>query len=313
MSKFFSIYFFTQPFSINLINPIHFRFGKKECVLFTFNQSNLFKNQFLMISTVKIAIIGCGNLGASIANGLLMRGDFDPKNLTLTKRNTASLAEFEAKGVRVHTDNAVAAQYADIILLGVKPYNVSTILKEIKPALDPKKQIIISLATGVTLKEMYEVIDPKTVTFRAMPNIAADIQESITCVCQEQASPMQVEMVQELFDSIGFTITIDESLMEAATVLGACGIAYVLRFMRAMIQGGIQIGFDSVTASKIVNQTVKGAAELMIQKNIHPEAAIDKVTTPKGCTIVGLNEMEHQGFSSAMVRGVIASYEKIEK
>lgn len=266
-----------------------------------------------MISNVKIAIIGCGNLGTSIANGLLMRSDFDPKNLTLTKRNTASLAEFETKGVNVHSDNATAAQNADLVLLGVKPFNVANILKEIKPVLDPKKQMIISLATGITLNEMFEVIDPKTVAFRAMPNIAADIQESITCVCHQNANSSQVDLIKELFDAIGFTISIDENLMEAATVLGACGIAYVLRFMRAMIQGGIQIGFDSVTASKIVNQTVKGAAELMIQKNIHPEAAIDKVTTPKGCTIVGLNEMEHQGFSSAMVRGVIASYEKIEK
>jgi pyrroline-5-carboxylate reductase len=164
-----------------------------------------------MISKVKIAIIGCGNLGASIANGLLMREDFDPTNLTLTKRNTATLAEFEAKGVHVHTDNVVAAQYADIILLGVKPYNVTNILTEIKPALKPEKQLIVSLATGVSLKEMYAVIDPNTVTFRAMPNIAADIQESITCVCQEQANPIQIEMIQELFDSIGFTITIDAS------------------------------------------------------------------------------------------------------
>ena len=160
-------------------------------------------------------------------------------------------------------------------------------------------------------EEVLEVID--SIAFRAMPNIAADIQESVTCVCSQHANLDQIQLVSELFDGIGFTIPIDESLMEAATVLGACGIAYVLRFMRAMIQGGIQIGFDSVTASKIVNQTVKGAAELMIQKNMHPEAAIDKVTTPKGCTIVGLNEMEHQGFSSAMVRGVIASYEKIAK
>ncbi len=266
-----------------------------------------------MISSVKIAIIGCGNLGTSVANGLLMRADFDPKNLTLTKRNTSSLAEFEAKGVHVHSDNSAAAKYADVILLGVKPYNVTNILKEVLPVLDAKKQIVVSLATGISLKEMYGVLDPQTVTFRAMPNIAADIQESITCICHEQADPMQIETVKELFDSIGFTISIDETLMEAATVLGACGIAYVLRFMRAMIQGGIEIGFDSVTASKIVNQTVKGAAELMIQKNIHPEAAIDKVTTPKGCTIVGLNEMEHRGFSSAMVRGVIASYNKIGK
>lgn len=266
-----------------------------------------------MISKMKIAIIGCGNLGTSIANGLLMREDFDPKNLTLTKRNTTSLAEFEERGVHVHSDNLLAAQYADVILLGVKPYNVTPILKEIKSQLDPKKQIIISLATGVTLEEMYQILDPATVTFRAMPNIAADIQESITCICEQQANPVQIEVVKELFDAIGFTIPIDEKLMEAATVLGACGIAYVLRFMRAMIQGGIQIGFDSVTASKIVFQTVKGASELMIQRNMHPEEAIDKVTTPKGCTIVGLNEMEHRGFSSAMVRGVIASYEKIEK
>lgn len=266
-----------------------------------------------MISTQKIAIIGCGNLGSSIANGLLEKDSFDAKNLTLTKRNTISLSDFEARGSHVHSDNFTAAKYADIILLGVKPYNVRPILREIKEVLNPKKQIIISLATGISLDEMYQELDPKMVAFRAMPNIAADIQESITCVCQKGASSDQIALVKELFNSIGITIDIDESLMEASTVLGACGIAYVLRFMRAMIQGGIQIGFDSKTASRIVNQTVKGAAELMIQQNIHPEEAIDKVTTPKGCTIVGLNEMEHQGFSSAMVRGVIASFEKIEK
>ncbi|MCE7055550.1 pyrroline-5-carboxylate reductase [Algoriphagus sp. AGSA1] len=266
-----------------------------------------------MISNMKIAIVGCGNLGASIANGLLRREDFDPKNLTLTKRHLESLSAYTVLGVNVQSDNISAAAQADIVILGVKPYNIAPILNEIKPALDPKKQVIISLATGITLAEMYEVVDPRTITFRAMPNIAADIQESVTCICAKNADNAQIGLVSELFDGIGFTIPIDESLMEAATVLGACGIAYVLRFMRAMIQGGIQIGFDSVTASKIVNQTVKGAAELMIQKNMHPEAAIDKVTTPKGCTIVGLNEMEHQGFSSAMVRGVIASYEKIAK
>ncbi|MEB2781165.1 pyrroline-5-carboxylate reductase [Algoriphagus sp. C2-6-M1] len=266
-----------------------------------------------MISKVKIAIIGCGNLGTSIANGLLKREDFDPKNLTLTKRHVESLGEFAALGVHVLSDNLSAAADADIIILGVKPYNINPILNEIKPSLRPRNQIIISLATGITFAEMYQVIDTDSIAFRAMPNIAADIQESVTCICAQNADADQIKTVSELFDGIGFTIPIDESLMEAATVLGACGIAYVLRFMRAMIQGGIQIGFDSVTASKIVNQTVKGAAELMIQKNIHPEAAIDKVTTPKGCTIVGLNEMEHQGFSSAMVRGVIASYEKIAK
>jgi len=266
-----------------------------------------------MLKNIKIAIIGCGNLGTSIVNGLLDQGDILPQNLHVTKRNPANLLYLQDKGVRVHSDNIIASKEADLVILGVKPYNVSSILREIKPVLDPEKQIIVSLATGITLDEIFEVLDPTTTAFRAMPNIAADIRESVTCICSRNSKELSEAQVKELFNSIGFSISIDESLMEAATVLGACGIAYVLRFMRAMIQGGIQIGFDAKTASKIVNQTVKGAAELMIQKNMHPEEAIDKVTTPKGCTIVGLNEMEHQGFSAAMVRGVLASYEKIEK
>ncbi|MCS5489709.1 pyrroline-5-carboxylate reductase [Algoriphagus limi] len=266
-----------------------------------------------MILQSKIAVIGCGNLGTAIARGLLSIEGFEAKNLTLTKRNVNSLKEFADKGVTITSNNSQAAEGADIVILGVKPYNVAPILREISPAIDPKKQIIVSLATGVTIAEILENTSSDSIAFRAMPNIAADIQESITCICAKNANTDQVALITQLFDSIGQTVEIDEGLMEAATVLGACGIAYVLRFMRAMIQGGIQIGFDAVTASRIVNQTVKGAAELMIQKDMHPEEAIDKVTTPKGCTIVGLNEMEHQGFSSAMVKGVLASYEKIEK
>ena len=265
------------------------------------------------MKNLKIAIIGCGNLGSSIVNGLLSMEGFDGNHLTVTKRHPESLFHLQPLGVTVTSDNLKAAQDADLLVLGVKPYNVANILKELQPVLDPKKQTVISLATGVTLEEMYAFLDPATVIFRAMPNIAADIQESVTCICGKNASVEIEDNVKELFNSVGITIALEEHLMEGATVLGACGIAFVLRFMRAMTQGGIQIGFDAQTANAIVNQTVKGAAELIIQKGIHPEAAIDKVTTPKGCTIVGLNEMEHHGFSAAMVRGVLASYEKIEK
>jgi pyrroline-5-carboxylate reductase len=266
-----------------------------------------------LLKDTKIAIIGCGNLGTSIVSGLLELPDFEAKNMHITKRNPSNLLYLQDMGVRVHSDNRIAAKESDLIILGVKPFNVNGILKEIKPILDPENQVVVSLATGITLDEMFEVLDPNMTAFRAMPNIAADIRESVTCITARNNNLEAEEKVKALFDSIGFSISINESLMEAATVLGACGIAYVLRFMRAMIQGGIQIGFDASTASQIVNQTVKGAAELMIKKNMHPEEAIDKVTTPKGCTIVGLNEMEHHGFSAAMVRGVLASYEKIEK
>ncbi len=261
----------------------------------------------------KIAIIGCGNLGLSIVNGLLDTKGFYGENVTVTKRHPESLFYLKAQGIGVTADNKEAAKEADMVVLGVKPFNVANILKEISPVLNKDKQMIVSLATGITLDAILAQINPSTTVFRVMPNIAADIQESVTCICGKNHTPESEELVHKMFNSIGITITIEEHLMEAATVLGACGIAYVMRFMRAMTQGGIQIGFDAKTANKIVNQTVKGAAELIIKKGIHPEAAIDKVTTPKGCTIVGLNEMEHHGFSAAMVRGVLASYKDIEK
>jgi pyrroline-5-carboxylate reductase len=144
-----------------------------------------------------------------------------------------------------------------------------------------------------------------------MPNTAIAIQESVTCLCSVNATNAQVNYVTDLFNQLGISISIDEKLMDAATVLGACGIAYALRFIRAATQGGIEIGFDAKTASLIAAQTVKGAAELLLKGNRHPEEEIDKVTTPKGCTIVGLNEMEHRGFSSSLIRGIGASYNKI--
>lgn len=266
-----------------------------------------------MDKNTNIAVIGCGNLGLSIVNGLLSTKGFDGKRLFVTKRHPESLFYLRSQGVTVLADNTEAVKDADIVILGLKPYNIQPVLQEIKPFLKKNKQVIASLAAGVTLEALKKELEPGTIVFRVMPNIAADIKESITCICGEGFDQETEDTVKAIFNSVGISITIEEHLMEAATVLGACGTAFVLRFMRAMTQGGIQIGFDAKTANKIVTQTVKGASELIIQKGIHPEAAIDKVTTPKGSTIKGLNEMEHHGFSSAMVRGVVASYEDIKK
>ncbi|MCH8232225.1 MAG: pyrroline-5-carboxylate reductase [Bacteroidetes bacterium] len=262
---------------------------------------------------LNVAIIGCGNLGLSIVHGLLVNESVVPGSLTVTKRNIETIRDLEVKGVRVTTDNAAAVRTSDLVLIAVKPYDIEIVLREIRDVVDPEKHTLVSLATGVTLQEIEGIIQKPTPLFRAMPNIATDIRESVTCICQSRADNGHREAVELVFDHLGTTLHINEDLMEAATILGACGIAYVLRFIRAMIQGGIQIGFDAETAKNIVNQTVKGAAELLITKNEHPEMEIDKVTTPKGCTIVGLNEMEHQGFSSSLIRGIVASFEKIEK
>jgi pyrroline-5-carboxylate reductase len=259
----------------------------------------------------KIAIIGGGNLGASIADGLIMSEFSRPVEISITRRTIAALSRFAERGCMVHSNNKKAVKDSEIIILAVKPYNYADIMKEIKPVLDPKKHVLVSVITGVWIEQLQKAIGKPVPVIRAMPNTAIAIQQSMTCLAHNGASASQMNYVQQLFDVLGKTVMIDEKLMDAATVLGACGTAYAMRYIRANIQGGIEIGFDAATATLIAAQTVKGAADLLLQKNTHPEQEIDKVTTPKGCTIAGLNEMEHQGFSSSLIRGVVASYKKI--
>jgi pyrroline-5-carboxylate reductase len=261
----------------------------------------------------KIAIIGCGNIGLSLLQGFLKEGSVSGENITVTKRNIGALSHLGNTGVNITSDNIKAVQDSELIIIAVKPYNIAEILSEIKDHLKPGRHILISITAGVTISQIKDALSVQVPVFRVMPNISASVGKSVSCISHAGAGIGDVEYVKQLFEITGTTMVIDEELMQSATILGSCGIAYVLRFIRAMIQGGIQIGFDARTASEIVNQTVKGAAELLIERKEHPEYEIDKVTTPKGCTIVGLNEMEHNGFSSSLIKGIVASYEKIEK
>ena len=265
------------------------------------------------MSNKKIAIIGGGNLGKAIAQGLLKSGFSTPADLTVTKRHLASLSDLQSLGVQTISDNEAAIRGAEVIVVALKPYNVREVLSQVKAAFDPSRHILISVITGVSIDDLEEIAGAGMPVVRAMPNTAIAIQESMTCICHKNVSQQQEAYVTEMFNQLGVAVSIDEKLMEAATVLGACGIAYALRFIRASIQGGIEIGFDARTANLIAAQTVKGAAQLLIKENRHPEEEIDKVTTPKGCTIAGLNEMEHQGFSSSLIKGITVSYNKIAK
>jgi pyrroline-5-carboxylate reductase len=260
----------------------------------------------------RIAIIGGGNLGTAIAEGLLESKFSKASEIIVTRRNTAVLKPLQEKGIAVSDNNAAAVAKSDVVILAIKPFQVSEVLNSIKKEVGAGK-LLISVVTGVTISEMESIIKKDIAVFRAMPNTAIAIQESMTCICSHNASTADIKYVNELFSRLGKVVTIDEKLMEASTILGACGTAYAMRYIRANIQGGIEIGFDAATASLIAAQTVKGAAELLLQKGTHPEQEIDKVTTPKGCTIAGLNEMEHQGFSSSLIRGIVASYKKIAK
>lgn len=259
----------------------------------------------------KVAIIGGGNLGTAIAEGLINSGFILPEHIIITKRNVATLQPLEQKGVLVSNNNVEAVNYADWVILAVKPFQIKDILEQLKPHLQASRHKLISVITGVWIKDLQEVLGNDFTLFRAMPNTAIAIQESMTCICKCKATDDDVDYVTDLFNQLGKTVFIEEKLMDASTVLGACGTAYAMRYIRANIQGGIEIGFDAATATLIASQTVKGAAQLLLTKHTHPEQEIDKVTTPKGCTIAGLNEMEHQGFSSSLIKGIITSYKKI--
>jgi pyrroline-5-carboxylate reductase len=261
-----------------------------------------------------IAIIGGGNLGASLAEGLISSGFVMPQQLTVTRRNIQAINHLKEKGIAISSDNAGSVAQADYIILAVKPFQVKEIMEEIGHVIDPSRQVLISVITGVWIKDLREMLgtERKVPIIRAMPNTAIAIQESMTCICSEGASQQQLDYVTDLFLQLGEAVIIEEKLMDAATVLGACGTAFAMRYIRANIQGGIEIGFSAATASLIAAQTVKGASQLLLSKKTHPEQEIDKVTTPKGCTIAGLNEMEHRGFSSSLIKGVVTSYRKIQ-
>lgn len=259
----------------------------------------------------KITIIGGGNLGTAIARGLKKASLPFEGELVVTRRRVNLIQSLEKEGIRVTADNVQAVEGADIVFLAVKPFQLEDILTEIMPALS-EETILISLAAGVGVQKVSQMAAGRPGIFRAMPNTAISIGESMTCVSTFETTEAQDLIVKEMFEGMGKVQFIPEELMAAATVLASCGIAFALRFIRAATQGGVEIGFGSDLALSIVSQTVKGAAELIISGETHPEFEIDKVTTPRGITISGLNEMEHRGFSSSLIKGLMVSYQKIE-
>ena len=258
---------------------------------------------------MKIHIIGGGNLGVAIAIGI---SKYSSENqVTITRRNTESILHLEQQGITVSSDNKHKIQDADIIILTIKPYQVDVVLEEILTSI--KNKIIASAVSGLSIESLQKKTNSAHPIIHIMPNIAARFGESATCISYVEKDKSDAQKVIQLFNDLGTVSVIDEKLMDAATVLGACGTAYALRYIRASMQAGIEIGFDAATALSIASQTAKGAATMALVEKIHPEQLIDRVTTPQGCTIVGLNEMEHEGFSSSLIKGIKTSLKKIKE
>ena len=249
-------------------------------------------------------------MGGALAQGFLKGNIFRPSEITVSDPSESALDRFAETGVSVTTDNKVAAEAADIINVVVKPWLVEKVLKGIKPTLNYKKQILVVIAAGVSSKDIMEWMADSggnvLPLFLVIPNIAIAQLCSMTFIVPVNASRGDTQQIVDIYGDMGETIVTEERLLAAGTTLASCGIAYAMRYVRAASEGGVEIGFRADDAKKIVLQTVKGAVELLQAGGNHPEEEIDKVTTPGGVTIRGLNEMEHAGFTSAVIRGLKA-------
>jgi pyrroline-5-carboxylate reductase len=259
-----------------------------------------------------IAILGGGNLGRALAMGWAESGYCPAERIHITRRNPDKLTFFADAGFRVGSDNVEAVAEADLVILAVQPQQIQALTDEIRGAIDPNRHRIISVASGVSIRQLRELLDTRASIVRAMPNTAVSIGQSMTCISSSEADDPALAEAVELFDVVGRTLVIAEDMMIPATALCACGVAFFLRSIRAASQGGIEIGFHPEEALLLAAQTARGSAMLLLNQGRHPESEIDQVTTPRGCTIAGLNEMEHQGFSSAMIKGILLSAAKAE-
>ena len=247
-------------------------------------------------------------MGGATVEGLIKGQQFKNEDITVSDPSQAVVEKFSGMGVSVTTDNKLAAETADIVCVVVKPWLVERVLKDIKPELDPKKQILVVIAAGVPSASIQEWLGEQCPPlFLVIPNIAIAEMQSMTFIVPSVATQSHhIELVQAIFDEMGSTLITDESHLAAGTTLASCGIAYAMRYIRAASEGGVELGFKADDAKQIVMQTIKGAVELLQASGMHPEQAIDLVTTPGGVTIKGLNEMEHAGFTSAVIRGLKA-------
>ncbi len=260
----------------------------------------------------KIAILGGGNLGRALAMGWVESGFCPAESIWITRRNADKLTFFADAGFRTGDDNVEAVRASDVIILAIQPQQITALTEEIRPAIDPGRHRVISVASGVSIGQLRELLDTRASIVRAMPNTAVSIGQSMTCIASSDADDPALPEAVELFDVVGRTLVIAEDMMIPATALCACGVAFFLRAIRAASQGGIEIGFHPEEALLLAAQTARGSSMLLLNQGRHPESEIDQVTTPRGCTIAGLNEMEHQGFSSALIKGILLSAAKAE-
>lgn len=257
---------------------------------------------------MKVAVIGIGNMGSAIVKGLSRSAVISQSDITVSDISNEAIEKLRvyASSIKYTSNNQEAAANANIIILAVKPWLIDDLAAQIKYTLDYKKQIIVSVAAGITCEDLNRMFvnanNEVPAIYRAIPNIAFENDESMTFLCTENGQKEQTAKIISIFEECGKALLLNEKDMVSATALGSCGIAFAFRYVSASMSAGVEMGFPPCSSKEIAIQTLKGAISLLENSGLHPETLISKVTTPGGITIKGVNELDHNGFTSALIK-----------
>ena len=252
-------------------------------------------------------------MGGAVARGLAKGSIIPTSNIYVSNPSQPKLEALKSEFAEVNTStsNCEVASVADIVVLAVKPWKVTEVINEIKPYLDYSRQAVASMVGGLSIAQLSEWLDKGDgvlpATYAIIPNTAIATMSSMTFISSTRSTAQKDEQLLDIFRELGDAMLIDEGVMPAATSLASCGIAYALRYIRAAMEGGVELGFRADDAKHIVMQTLRGAVDILEANNTHPEVEIDRVTTPGGLTIKGLNAMEATGFTHSVIEGLRAS------
>lgn len=262
---------------------------------------------------MKISIIGAGNMGGAVARGLASGSLIPASDICIANPSPGKLDALKSDfpALRTTQNNREAVRGADLIILAVKPWKIRDVIDEIKPELIYSRQSIASMAAGIGTDQLCEWLDQGDGqlpgVYYLIPNTAIARRCSMTFISSAHRNAAQDAELLAVFRELGDAMFVDEQQMNACMALASCGIAYVMRYIRAATEGGVELGLRPDEARRIIMQTMLGAVSLLEVDGSHPEAEIDKVTTPGGLTIRGLNAMEESGFTAAVIRGLRAS------
>ena len=266
------------------------------------------------LPNVRVAVLGAGKMGGILLQAFLKQNLFAPEQIHATVAHAEKAIALSAQtGVDASTDNLAAAKFADFILLGVKPFQVPDLIATIKPALTTKKTLV-SFAASVKTQAIEEAAGIEIPVIRAMPNTPSKLGAGVAALCKGRyVSAEQMELARRIFETVGRTVIVDEKHMDAVTGLSASGPAYIYIIIEALAEAGVKVGLPRDIATQLAAQTTYGAAKMVLETGYHPALLKDEVTTPAGCTIDGILELEEGGLRVTLIKAVMRATERAKQ